>query len=501
MDMCTDTNGTKELARTRRQRDERPVHPCTRDLVFSLATCGSLFVLSSWTMTGCSTGAKTNEQRTAQRRTDSTAPTMTPKNTAKNDAMGKAGLSVRGPESSEPAHEGQGLMADLVSTVDTDRAMLARMAKESKTTYAGTSNALTASTASTTMTDTTAGELPPQWNGFRMASVEPKVKTYLPDGTPTMMSWSSPAGGATGTMPTPSMWAGAGWNGRTNGGFTNNHAAMRMSNSNWSHGNSANTTTVANAGNREMTSDPMQLSNLLAQAFASTSSASMDPMRVWFIYSSLAVSNPDINLPEGFGNDLLPAERERIMAAHAGFSALGRAFRDGATKVDAPIRQALVAALTGEPALAIPRMDLCTKVVGFGDYAPMRHRRFVVGGNSRVIVYSELDGFKSNYENGKWTTKLATRVSIVPSDTTAGNYVAWSRTPEWTDVTDSSDEPRCEFFLGEIIPIANTLVAGNYKVKVEVKDLASGATTMSYLPIEVLTPAAFALAEKDLAAD
>jgi hypothetical protein len=70
--------------------------------------------------------------------------------------------------------------------------------------------------------------------------------------------------------------------------------------------------------------------------------------------------------------------------------------------------------------------------------------------------------------------------------------VAWSRTPEWTDVVDAADAPRCEFFLGEIIPITSSLAVGNYRVKVEVKDLATGVMTETFLPIELLDERAFA---------
>jgi len=187
----------------------------------------------------------------------------------------------------------------------------------------------------------------------------------------------------------------------------------------------------------------------------------------------------------------VPTERDRVLAAHAGFAALGRAFRDGATNVDTATRQALVAALGGEPAFTIPRVDLCSKVVGYGDYSPIGRRNFLQGSNNRVIVYSELDGFRSNLENGKWTTRLATRVSIIASN---GNSSAWSRTPEWTEVVDTADNRRNEFFLGEIIPINANLAMGNYFVRVEVKDLTTGNTTSSIVPFKVLGEREYAAA-------
>ena len=504
-----DTLATTDSSPTRRSNSagHPAVHPCTRDFMFSLVTCGSLVVMGSWSLTaiGCSAGAKTNEQRTAQRRSDGSNTTIADKNAAKNAALGKGQLSVRGPDSATTdgatTEADSTVIQNLAATVDNDRAALATMSNQRK--YTGTSSqkfAKNASTsanvlaADTTQADAAAGTLPATWNGFRMASVEPKIKTYLPNGKPTMMDWQpNPVMAAA-----PATFGNPPWNSTQNNGNANAIATARSTNN-----TNFNTNTAANPGAntgantgvqvaQEIPTDPMQLSKLLANAFANAGASSLDPMRVWFIYSSLAVSNPDIDLPEGFGSDLLQDERDRIVAAHAGFAALGRSFRDGATKVDAPTRQALVAALTGEPSLTIPHMDLCTKVVGFGDYAPMAHRRFLAGATSRVIVYSELDGFKSHLENGKWTTRLSTRVSIVPADSSKGNMVAWSRTPEWTDVVDAADAPRCEFFLGEIIPITSSLAVGNYRVKVEVKDLATGVMTETFLPIELLDERAFA---------
>ena len=513
------------LAR-RISREERPVHPCTRDFVFSLATCGSLVVLGSWSLTaaGCSAGAKTNEQRTAQRRNMNpvSAEKIAAKTAAKNAAMGiKASApqtAANGSVASNP------VVADgAASSFDREQSALNKMA--ARRAKSGAVELSTVTASNVTMSNT------PNLQAM-LSSKAPTTKTYTTEGKPVMLGWN--LGGDTeqgdwtawGAMPnsgTANGWNGgasngwngnslaantnptfnhkSGWNGLGAGNGSNGLASNGLaSNGNSTNGNGANSawansSLAVNTSANETAlnpNDPMQLSKLLANAFAQAGSGSMDPLRVWFIYSSLAVSNPDITLPEGWGADLLPAERDRVLAAYAGFSALGRAFRTGASEVDSATRQALVAALVGEPALTIPKVDLATKVAGYGDYSPVTRRSFLAGGNNRVIVYSELDGFKSHLENGKWTTRLATRVSIVPTNSPNASTIAWSRTPEWTEVVDTSDAPRCEFFLGEIIPIANSLAAGNYHVKVEVKDLATGATTSSYLPIEVLDERAFA---------
>jgi len=514
----------------RKSREERPVHPCTRDFVFSLATCGSLVVLGSWSLTavGCAAGTKTNEQRISQRRNLNPATTqqIAAKEAAKNAAQGVKNTTNSGQPVATLTQE-SGIVGAIVGTVNDDYTTLADMSSHKNgvktTTAAGlTEEKLTPGTPATSRLMTT--------------NVAPRTKAYLPNGTPALLaSFVNPSfiqppttpalkgSGETWTDVTnafahnnassQTVTRNPGWTGTGrppnamltstgspygNGPAPNNTNGGANGNTGWTNNNgaAANSALTVNTGGNS-TTDTMALSRQLANAFAQASQGSMDPLQVWFIYASLAVSNPEITLPEGWGNDLLPAERDRVTAAFAGFSALGRAFRDGATSVDPATRSALVAALTGEPQLTIPKVDLCTKVTGYGDYAPLQRRSFLAGSSNRVIVYSELDGFRSQLENGKWTTRLATRVSIVPASTAGNsngnsNFVAWSRTPEWTEVTDTSNSPRSEFFLGEIIPIASNLSAGNYNVRVEVKDLVTGAITSQILPIEVLDERAFA---------
>jgi hypothetical protein len=105
-------------------------------------------------------------------------------------------------------------------------------------------------------------------------------------------------------------------------------------------------------------------------------------------------------------------------------------------------------------------------------------------------VYSELDGFKSQVKDGQWITRLATRVTIEPKQGGVANPL-WTRSPEWTEVVDSSENRRNQFFLGEIVPIANNIPVGSYNMKLEVKDLATGSTTWTMLPIDVLDERAF----------
>ena len=104
-------------------------------------------------------------------------------------------------------------------------------------------------------------------------------------------------------------------------------------------------------------------------------------------------------------------------------------------------------------------------------------------------MYTELDGFNSDYTDGNFVTRLATRVSI---ESERDNIEVWQRSPEWTAVVDTSDVRRDEFFLCEIIPISEYLSVGSYRLKIEVRDEATGAVAVSTVPIHVVADPAMA---------
>ena len=61
-----------------------------------------------------------------------------------------------------------------------------------------------------------------------------------------------------------------------------------------------------------------------------------------------------------------------------------------------------------------------------------------------------------------------------------------------TAVVDTSDVRRDEFFLCEIIPISEYLSVGSYRLKIEVRDEATGAVAVSTVPIHVVADPAMA---------
>ncbi|MCE2883316.1 MAG: hypothetical protein LW806_00245 [Planctomycetaceae bacterium] len=228
--------------------------------------------------------------------------------------------------------------------------------------------------------------------------------------------------------------------------------------------------------------DPAELTRLLAESLAKRGASSTEPTRDWLAYAALAIGEPSLSLPTDFGSDLLPAERERIEKVHTAFAAVGRLLAQGG-EIDQATAEGLVAALTGGPKLEIPKVEFCKKVESFGRFAPLGSDRFLARSNARFILYTELAGFSSELVDGEFVTRLATRVSI---ESERDGIEVWARQPAWTAVVDHSPTRREDFFVGEIVSVSEYLSVGSYRLKIEIRDEASGRVATASHPLHIV---------------
>ncbi|MSR41476.1 MAG: hypothetical protein EXS10_06195, partial [Phycisphaerales bacterium] len=217
--------------------------------------------------------------------------------------------------------------------------------------------------------------------------------------------------------------------------------------------------------------DPAGIAARLASSLVAEATTSATPLRQLLALSALAVTDPSIALPQDLSTHLTETERAMAEKFHAAFVRLGRDLQEG--KDDAALVSAveqLLAAIKPQPILAMPRVELCTRVQAFGQIDPIGNRRFLAASSPKVIIYSELEHFMSALENAKWTTHLATKVSIL---TERDGVEVWRRSPEWTAVVDASDVKRDDFFVGEIVTLSPHLSVGSYVIKVTIRDEAT----------------------------
>lgn len=133
--------------------------------------------------------------------------------------------------------------------------------------------------------------------------------------------------------------------------------------------------------------------------------------------------------------------------------------------------------------LKIPNAALCWSVENFGHYESLPEPwRFPAGQTSMVVLYCELEGFRSEActdKPGWYRTLLGERLAIL--------------TPEGRELW-SYDEPRIEdlchrqrrdFFVTKKLRIPSNLPVGPYVLKVTIRDLLANRVTETNVPFEI----------------
>ncbi len=230
--------------------------------------------------------------------------------------------------------------------------------------------------------------------------------------------------------------------------------------------------------------DPAGIAARLAASLKTEAATSATPLRQLLALSALAVTDPSITLPTDLSAHLTDTERAMTEKFHAAFVRMGRELQEG--KDDAALVstiEQLLASIKPQPILSLPRVELCTRVQAFGQIDPIDNRRFLAASSPKVILYSELAHFISSLEDAKWTTRLATKISIL---TERDGVEVWRRNPEWTAVVDASDVKRADFFVGEIVTLSPHLSVGSYVMKLTIRDESTSTIAEKSIAFQVV---------------
>ncbi|MCX5689850.1 MAG: hypothetical protein NTV94_08745 [Planctomycetota bacterium] len=145
------------------------------------------------------------------------------------------------------------------------------------------------------------------------------------------------------------------------------------------------------------------------------------------------------------------------------------------------------------PVLTIARAALCTKVSGFGNFAPYPTNVFRVGTTIRAIIYIELENFitrpardgdriaKDTPVDQQVSVDVSQSVSIFQE---AGGMLAWHSPPR--PIIDTSRSARRDFYLIQQIELPRTLSIGRYNLKVQIKDLGNNSEAETVIPISIV---------------
>jgi hypothetical protein len=169
--------------------------------------------------------------------------------------------------------------------------------------------------------------------------------------------------------------------------------------------------------------------------------------------------------------DGMNEEVQEIMLAQikALMSARSSAKRDPASWANRQMEsiEALRELVSARADLRVPRVVLCTSIESFGRYEPINPCEFKAGEKNRVLVYIEVENFRSEMTTSdQFRTLLSVRQSLLSK---AGEEL-WSAKDE--NIEDLSRQRRNDFYLTVgPLSIPKTLGPGDYTLKVEVEDV------------------------------
>jgi len=135
--------------------------------------------------------------------------------------------------------------------------------------------------------------------------------------------------------------------------------------------------------------------------------------------------------------------------------------------------------------LQVPRVLLCTNIDGYGIYDPIDPPEFIAGRRNEVVLYIEVDNYKSERiatgpKQGSQRTLLTVRQSLLRQD----GHEIWNHTDE--NIEDVSRDRRRDFFLSAKVVIPKALSPGDYVLKVEVEDELAGKINSNTVKFKML---------------
>jgi hypothetical protein len=249
----------------------------------------------------------------------------------------------------------------------------------------------------------------------------------------------------------------------------------------------------------------LTLSDLILRQAAEGYSPALSAWKTYLGLAGLEVvrpgSFPQMITPRGIGASGLSdrdyaaavAVRDFLSAAaaltgDAGPGSLADGVADLAQKLDArPMR--------------IQAAEMCSRVTGYGQYTSLGTRRFLQGKPLRAIVYVEVARFANKPVDGGrglpdltgpgpkggYAVELSQTLELYHD---SDGLLTWRR-PEET-VLETSRNPRRDFFLIQDVTLPATLSNGAYRLKVTIRDRATGQEDQAIIPIEIVSDPALA---------
>lgn len=196
--------------------------------------------------------------------------------------------------------------------------------------------------------------------------------------------------------------------------------------------------------------------------------------------AALAIVDPSFQLDEKELAALPPTQRELVRQFHGLFASLGTQVASG-QPVDRNALGDRLNAIIGEQPLAIRNVKLCDRVRSFGVYEELPGTTFLAGREQPMVVYVELDHFKSVKTAEIHEVKLSQEL-VLYND--ADGLAVW-RQPE-QQIVDESRNQRRDFYVVQPTRLPARLGVGKFVLKVRVRDLHGGTRDEVSIPINIV---------------
>ncbi|MFH1419625.1 MAG: hypothetical protein ABII12_15220 [Planctomycetota bacterium] len=203
-------------------------------------------------------------------------------------------------------------------------------------------------------------------------------------------------------------------------------------------------------------------------------------LRMWYLIDgqddkALALSD-DIDADK---QEILQAQIRALMAARV---VTGRDPAIGANQLLEPIEN-LHNIVRTRADLQVSRVALCRAVDAFGLYDPIEPAEFPAGRAIDVLLYIEVDNYRSDkMPSGFYRTLLTVRPSLLNK---SGDEL-WNA--KYENIEDLSRRQRRDFFLTIPEKIPASLAPGEYVLKVEVEDVLAGKINSNVAKFKLVLP-------------
>ena len=135
------------------------------------------------------------------------------------------------------------------------------------------------------------------------------------------------------------------------------------------------------------------------------------------------------------------------------------------------------AALSELATLQIRNLAFVKSVDGFGAYEPLTTKRFQPG--DQVVLYAEVENFRSESGEDGYRTALATSYQVVDK---TGRRVEGGQFPE---ISDTCRSRRRDFHMQYGVALPKRIYPGEYELELIITDQQSGKIGRTSLPFEI----------------